>query len=463
MAWFRDIGRRIILKSRHRHRQTERSIQAKLGLLLEAEQLSSESLKNVHEEYLSNLLMHAYKHVPYYRHIFNSSGLIDANGKLELGSFNELPLLDKRTIRERSDDLKSDILINSEISFDTSGGSTGEPVKLIQDKNYLDWLMAVKFNYDRWSGYIPGTGRALLWGSERDLFAGGLSYKVRLMRWLNNELWMNTFCLTPEKINSYVDKINTLRPTQILAYAESAYEFAKYIDQHDLKIYSPRSVMTSAGTLYPHMRAKIEQIFQAPVFNRYGSREVGDIACECEYHNGLHVCPLTHHVEVLRSDGAPVEVGEVGEVVVTLLSNYAMPLIRYRIGDLAVRGQNTCKCGRKWPILEKITGRVTDTFRTRDGAQVHGEYFTHLFYFKEWVEKFQVIQESFDHVKVLIVLSDKAEAQEHYVADLEDTSKKIRVVLGDSCQIEYDYVDVIAPAASGKYRYTISKIDATAI
>ena len=113
--------------------------------------------------------------------------------------------------------------------------------------------------------------------------------------------------------------------------------------------------MVTAGTLFEPIRQTIESVFQAPVFNRYGSREVGDIACECEAHSGLHVALPTQFVEILRPDGTAAGPGEIGEIVVTSLTNFAMPLIRYRIGIVGH--------GRKSLVAAGVGGRGCGRFR----------------------------------------------------------------------------------------------------
>lgn len=263
----------------------------------------------------------------------------------------------------------------------------------------------------------------------------------------------------PSEMRKYVEIINTVRPVQILAYVEAIYELAKFIEREGLKVWSPRAIMTSAGTLYGYMREVIERVFQAPVYNRYGSREVGDIACECEAHQGLHVCPLTHYVEILREDGTSAPPGEIGEVVVTSLINYAMPLIRYRIGDMAAWADHNCSCGRRWPLLKEVTGRTADTFISSSGRRVHGEYFTHLVYFRDWVKKFQFVQESPDRIRLLVIPAvPKNEINEIIAREKADIEAKIQVAMGPECKLEIEVVDDIPASPSGKYRYTISKV-----
>jgi phenylacetate-CoA ligase len=332
-------------------------------------------------------------------------------------------------------------------------------VRFVQDQDFEDWSFAFKMLGDSWSGHDSLRPKVVLWGSERDLFQGGESLRVRLGRWLQDAIWLNAFRMTPEQMKQYVECINRTRPSQILAYVESIYELARFVESEGLKVFSPSAVMTAAGTLHAPMREVIERVFHAPVFNHYGSREAGGIASECDKHEGLHVSAMTHYVEILRPDGRPSAPGEVGEVVLTSLTNYAMPLIRYRIGDMAAWSERPCSCGRSWPLLKTVSGRVTDTFVRTDGTLVHGEYFTHLFYFRDWVKKFQVVQEQHDLIQVSIVPFDQNESIfDMHKDDVHEIEEKICIAMGQSCQINWNLLSDIPPTASGKYRYTISKI-----
>ena len=412
------------------------------------------------QQRIKNLLLHAYYHVPYYQEVLKRSGVIDSAGAVDLNSFGQIPLLEKDTIRKRFEDLKSDDLIQRKWYKNSSGGSTGEPVTLIQDKEFNEWVKAIKMLNDIWSGYSISEKKIKFWGSERDIFVGRETSKTMIIRWLMNLTWLNAFRMTPEDMLGFVHKINALKPIQILAYVESIYELSRFIEREGLRIHSPRAIMTSAGPLFPHIRETVERVFQAPVFNRYGSREVGDIACECEQHSGLHVCIPTHYLEVLRADGSPANTGEIGEIVITCLHNYAMPLIRYRIGDMGILANRPCACGRNWPLLKEVSGRVTDVFLKNDGSQVHGEYFTHLFYFHDWIKKFQVIQEDLQGIRVKIVPREWGDNFHHsYAREIKTINEKILLVMGQESRVNFEFVEDIPPTPSGKYRYTISKID----
>ncbi|MGQ9581827.1 MAG: phenylacetate--CoA ligase family protein [Armatimonadota bacterium] len=433
---------------------------ATLKYLQHIEGLSEDALVDLQEERVRAILRHAYTNVPYYKRLIEKHGGIRAiENSSAIATLQRLPFLTKKLIRENWEDLKSHDLSERKWYYNTSGGSTGEPVRLIQDHVYHQQAQALKELYDLWTGYWVGAPKVILWGSERDILQGKERWKVRFGRWLRNERWLNAFRMKPADMNDFVKIINVIRPVQILAYAEAMYELAKFIEQERLNVHSPHAIMTSAGTLYNYMRETIQRVFGAPVFNRYGSREVGDIACECEVHQGLHVCPVMYYVEILREDGSPARPGEVGEVVVTSLTNYAMPLIRYRIGDMAAWAETSCSCGRSWPLLKEVTGRVTDTFVSASRTKVNGEYFTHLLYFRDWIKKFQFVQESYTRIRLLIIPAIPTD-QAKYVVEQERAAllAKVRAVMGPECILEIELVDDIPLSPSGKYRYTISKV-----
>jgi len=278
--------------------------------------LNGSDLDLVRSERLKDLIVYAYRHVPYYHKLFLSSGVIRRSGLVNFEKFKKIPLLDKKLIHYHFEELKSDELIKRSWYENASGGSTGQPVRIIQDKEYSTWRDALKILYDGWTGFSFGMKKLLLWGSERDLFYGREKLRVRFGKWLRNEVTFNTFQMTPLNMNECVDAINTFRPVQILGYVEGLYELSRFIIRKKLNVFSPKSIMSTAGTLYPQFRETIEKAFGAPIYNRYGSREVGDIACECKEHNGLHISAPTHYVEILTDDGRPAKPGEMGEIIV---------------------------------------------------------------------------------------------------------------------------------------------------
>ncbi len=159
-------------------------------------------------------------------------------------------------------------------------------------------------------------------------------------------------------------------------------------------------------------------------------------------------------VEILDTNDNPVNEGENGRIIVTNLANFSMPLIRYEIGDVGAMSGITCACGRGSKMLKTVTGRTTDHFRKKDGTIIHGEYFTHLFYFKDWVKKFQVVQKDYDLIEIKIVLDGEKEEK-----DITQIKKDIGVIMGNDCKIKFSYVDAVEESASGKYRYTMSEVN----
>ncbi|HUT76363.1 MAG TPA: phenylacetate--CoA ligase family protein [Polyangia bacterium] len=442
----------------HWYRLWRLGTMAKLRRLRDIQWAPAAEVERMQHQRLGDLLRHAHDHVPYYREVLERCGVVDSSGGVDLTAFATVPFLDKDIIRSRSEDLLSDDLDQRPWFRNYSGGSTGEPVAFVQEQREdSHWSRAVTLLFDEWSGRGPGDRCALLWGSERDL-AGAPSWRVRYRRRTRRILVLNAFGMTPEHMGEYVKDLNRFRPRQILAYAGSLYELARFIRDGGLSVWSPAGIMTSAESIYPEQRALIESVFRAPVFDRYGSREAGNMACECDHHRGLHVSTPTHLIELLRPDGTLAGPGESGEIVVTCFETFAMPLIRYRIGDLATWAEGPCDCGRAWPLLRQVNGRVMDAFETPGGGTIDGCYFTMGFFGHDWVKKFQVVQETAQTLRVFIVLLDPATPRERIERDLAHYDEHARTVLGPACRVEYEFVDAITPTPQGKHRYTISKL-----
>ena len=147
-----------------------------------------------------------------------------------------------------------------------------------------------------------------------------------------NRFPMNAFMMTDESMTAFAERVRRQRPRILFGYATSIYRFAQFIRNSPFQDIAFDSIFTSAELLHPSVRQYIEETFHCKVYDRYGTMELGGVACECEAHTGLHISAENNYVEIL-SDGLPAEAGEVGDLIVTNLNNRGMPFIRYRIGD----------------------------------------------------------------------------------------------------------------------------------
>ncbi|MBK7870844.1 MAG: hypothetical protein IPJ74_09230 [Saprospiraceae bacterium] len=191
----------------------------------------------------------------------------------------------------------------------------------------------------------------------------------------------------------------------------------------------------------------IEKQFNTKVFDIYGTTEGFVIAGQCE-HGRYHV--LTPHVflELLDEQGNEVAPGELGHVVVTRLDAYAMPLIRYYLGDLAIKAHTDkqCACGRKYPMLEMIIGRDTDIVRTRSGKMLIVHFFTGIFEHIPEIQQFRVVQKDLDSILIEYIPAHSFFNK----GILKKTERIIHEKLQENLTIYFQQVDRIEPTPSGK-------------
>ena len=402
---------------------------------------------------LVQLLAHCKQSVPYYAEVMRDTG--DSFYEDPEEYLRRFPILTKDTIRSRFDALKSTDLARRKWYLNTSGGSTGEPVEFIQDWEYAARSGAITLLYSKLAGKEIGECEACLWGSGRDIIYGSEHWRARLVNKITNTIFLNAYRMTPDRMREFIALLNAKRPKLILAYAESLYELARFSEREALEVTPQTAIMSTAGTLYPFIRETVERVFQCRMFNRYGSREVGDVACERPGGEGLGVAPWGNYVEIVDSEGNRVPDGTEGEILVTSLTNFAMPLVRYRIGDRGVlapaaRGYRD----RHGQVLETVLGRTSDIFKAGNGVLMDPGYFMSLLDFKDWIRKYQVIQRSYSCIVYRIVRL----GSDYQQAELDEIAAKTRLVMGDDCQVAFEFVDEIPASGSGKYRYTISEV-----
>lgn len=415
-----------------------------LDKIRQTQSLSIDEIKSLQEEKLRELLQHAYETVPYYQKVLKEVDCIDKNKRVKLENFSKIPILTKEIIRDEKSKLYSSVHRDRNSYINTSGGSTGEPIRIRQDQVYESRnIIASKLYFHEYFGKQPGEPEINLWGSERDIYENSLGWKDEFINLIYNRRFLNAFQIFDEDFDHFIEVINEFQPESIWTYVESIDLFAQYIEDNDLDVYSPTYIITTAGTLFPEVRQTVQRAFGSPVFNQYGSREVGPIGIECEEQDGMHTFPSLHYLEEVD-----------GRLLVTVLTNKSMPLIRYDIGDVvSLRKDITCTCGRNTKMIQDVHGRVISHFINTEGESIHGQYFIHQFYYIDWIEKFKVVQESYEEIRCYIITRGSPIEK-----DLEKITARIQFVMGENCKVEYSFVNEIPASQSGKYLYTESHV-----
>lgn len=401
-------------------------------------------------ERLQALVGYAGGHSPYYRDLF-AANRIDPENILSEADFRKIPVTKKKDIRDHLDRFISDDYKKSSLVSAKTGGSTGVSLNLYFDEACQAKRNAAQLMADRWAGWDLGMKRAAVWGNPP--VAKTAKQKLR-HHLLDRTIYLDTMNLNEQSMAAFVDRWSIEQPQAVFGHAHSIYLFARYLQNQGVTSCRPKAIVATSMMLLEHERRLIEEAFQCKVTNRYGCEEVGLIACECEQHQGMHLNLPHVYVEFLDANDQPVKAGEPGKIVVTDLNNKAMPLIRYRVEDVGVFSEEPCECGRGFPILKHLEGRVADFLKLQDGGQVAGISLVERTLTRvPGVEQMQLVQDRLDHIRIHRVKGNDY-TQETDVALL----RAMRETFGE--QVALDIVDVtgIPQEASGKYRFSICKV-----
>jgi phenylacetate-CoA ligase len=399
------------------------------------------------------LLEYARNYVPYYQKLFKQIGFEPGDFAANPAVWQQIPPLTKQIIRQNYNDLITlEPARRATLQPVKTGGTTGEPLWFQQDDTYRYYNTAHNYHAMTWSGWQVGHPQAWLWGYQPDSLPTRGKLLFKLKEALINRYTTNAYVLTSASMNEFTALLEKRVKNGVLwSYVSTMYRFAQFLQQrgHHLKL---QAVYTAGEPLFNSQRQFIQQILGCPVFNSYSSIDTGDIACECEHHQGLHIMARNCYVEIW-DNGQVVSHDQEGEFVLTNLTNYGMPLIRYKLEDWGKKSQKTCPCGRNLPLLEVVEGRKIDLFKTKDGRTVFASFANKTIAALGGVKQFQVIQKSLNLIVFRLVQDNPIDPLK--LRQLEEYTK---ATLGADVGVKFEFVDSLPTTPTGKHRFLISEV-----
>lgn len=400
------------------------------------------------------LARHAALNVPFYRERFAALGLDPATMRFP-DDWERLPLLDKATLRSRYEDLRATTPAERARGREnTSGGSTGTPVRFLSDLRLYNAMDAFFYVVQRWAGWRPGEPALHFWGGQGEV-PHGLPAFLRAR--VSGRLILPVFSYDERAFASWWRVVERLRPTIIHAYPSVLASFAQWLESERLRPRGVRAVICSAEILFPAHRAVIERAFSCRVYNQYGSRETPCVACECPAGN-MHVFVDLNRVEFLDPESGPA-----GRFLVTPLENWVQPLLRYDLDDLGAPEPGSCSCGRGYPLMKLTVGRNRDHLLAADGRRIYAGFVTRLLDGEEWVAAFQFRQRALGRLELDLVPARRDGAGEAARTLARRILPALREMMGSDLSFEARVVEAIERTVAGKHRYVVNDVPAEAL
>ncbi len=399
-------------------------------------------LREYQQRVLAGLLEHAYVNVPFYRKVFNSIGLLPSDIE-DVEDLKALPMTSKDLLRRRIEDFLSEGCDIKRMNVVTTSGTTGKSVSLYEphDVRYKEFA----FICHQWSrvGYSPGELRVEIRGqifTDRRYQYNPVENAVRLSPLIDSR----------HTAEYYLDKINSMGARFIHGYPGAISSLAFAVRKYGIKIpFRLKAVLFASENVYPWQRQLVNEVFDCRVYSHYGMAEKVCLAGECERSNTYHFVPQYGVTEIDE---------RTGEIIATGFLNRAVPLLRYRTGDLASHPWKiSCdECHRDYyPIIDRLEGRVGDVIFNKDGIPVSPVVLARPFKDLKHLQETQLVQ--FEPGRLLVKAVPASYAQlKDCMDELEEVVFKLKVLLGQEVVIDHEIVEGIERTGSGKFCWIIS-------
>lgn len=409
------------------------------------------TIKENQEQKLKYIVKIAYDNVPYYRKLFRNNHLKPSDIRY-IEDLNKIPILEKETVKNFGDDFISKDIDRKNIVAGTTGGTTGTPLTLYYTKDAIRYVFAiVESRVKHWAG-VKSEDKLASFLHGVDAFVPMSQTKPTFWRWNKayNQLLFSVFHMNENNLKYYVKKYNEFEPKIIQGYTSAIDIFAKYILKYKIEVFAPKAILVSCETIFDIQRKNIEKAFNSKVYNGYSGAENVALITECEK-GRLHINPESSIVEFKKIVGTENKY----EIIGTNLFNIVMPLLRYRTGDIVTLTNETkCPCGRNFPLIKSIEGRMDDMLITPEGNYVGSASMSVAIELVNNIKEVQIIQNKIDEIIVKVV---KVEKFNKY--DLNLLIDRLKERLGKKVSIKVVFVNQIKRTRAGKFRFIISSID----
>lgn len=421
----------------------------RLGELLKSQWHSSDQLQDLQRQRLARLVRHAYDKVPYYKQLMRERGVLPADVTAENLS-TAFPALSKADINRSPDAFIADDAVRRSLVRINTSGTSGSPL------SFYTTAGAVQENYAFFARFLQWAG--VQHRQHSATFAGRIfipQAHVKPPFWRKNLIMRNqlfsSYHLAPQFLPSYVRELGRLAPDYIDSYPSAVYTVAKFMLERGLSLpRKPKVIVTSSETLLDYQREVIEKAFGCAVRDQYGNAEAVAFISQCEK-SSYHVNPEYGLIEIVDEHDRPVPPGQEGELVCTGFLNQAMPLMRYRIGDSLALSTQRCECGRNFPVVKHILGRVDDLIVTPEGNAVGR--LDPIFKGLSSIRETQIIQETLNLLTVKIVPGAG------FDQSMADTLLgELRKRVGNTIAINVEILNEIPRTKAGKFKAVVSKL-----
>lgn len=399
---------------------------------------------------LRALLHHAFETVPFYREMFREAGIHPDEIKSR-ADYAKLPCLTKHIIKDNREALISSRFDINALHSNSTGGSTGEPLQFFQERDVYEQMRANLMLGLKMAGWREGERVFSIWGNPKD-FSKSKSLLGKIKESLATTVILNAYKYSEDIFDSWVGAIQRSGNVFMYGYPSVISDFAHNIVNKNVRLNNVKGIQTSAEKLLGDHRDILEKAFQCKVYDQYGSRECPGISCECD-HGGMHL--LTHSSYIEFIDDAEA-VGEAKKVVVTPLNSYAMPFLRYEIGDYAQSVDSVCACGRGFPLMRMDIGRLYDRFVCEGGQILHGTLLVRQVAGIRGIKNFQFHQRDLVNIDLNIIRSTAFDEADR--GKIEAINANLAALSVPRVAIRVNYVESFPQTVGGKHRIFLSDV-----
>jgi len=418
-------------------------------MLSSCQWLPREDIKRLQDAALADIVLHAWRSVPFYRD--RLAPLMRGDGTVDLTAWAQVPCLTRRDLQDNFDDLKSTSCPASHgaVRLAKSSGSTAEPVGVlttnfcdvgssVANARGMDWA---KVDYSLNQAQIKPVGESAAPYPGKQIDASWAPY------WLDGAASGNWHLLDHTTAhNLQLEWLAKRGRCYLNTMPSNAAEIARRVALEPALKPDLAGIMTLGEIVTDDLRTHVREHLGCEVWDSYSTEEFGCLAWQCPQGTNLHIADELVLLEVIDDmTGKPCGPGETGSVIITSFFNQAMPQIRYKLGDLATVGP-PCACGRGLTSLASIVGRRRQLFRFPNGDTVMPGLATKLFDEFLHARKWQAAQISGQTIEIRFV-SDVPEDQQDRAAFVDAANRRFQQKL----TYVFRQVDAIATQPSGKF------------